>query len=129
MNYIFLVIVVLVVVAVLAIAAFTSFALDNEHFDRLKWLAMKWHYITAFVALLVKLFEFPYGMETVLIVAGIGALMAGLLGVSTKNYYAEQLQTTFNNESIEEMMSDFDECFEQEMEENNENEEDPSEEQ
>lgn len=129
MNYIFLVIVVLVVVAVLAIAAFTNFALDNEHFDRLKWLAMKWHYITAFVALLVKLFEFPYGMETVLVVAGIGALMAGLLGLSTKNYYAEKLQTTFNNESIEEMMSDFDECLEQEMEENNENEEDPSEEQ
>ena len=86
MNYLFLIIVVGTVALILAIAAFTSFSLDNAGYDRLKWLAMKWHYITAFVALLVKLFSFPYGMETVMIVAGIGALMAGLLGVSTSNY-------------------------------------------
>ena len=86
MNYLFLIIVIGAVVMILAIAAFTNFALDNAHYDRLKWLAMKWHYITAFVALLVKLFEFPYGMETVMLVAGIGACMAGLLGISTKNY-------------------------------------------
>ena len=86
MNYLFLIIVVGAVVLILALAAFTSFSLDNAAYDRLKWLAMKWHYITAFVALLVKLFAFPYGMETVMVVAGIGALMAGLLGVSTSNY-------------------------------------------
>ena len=128
MSYIFLTVVILVIVLIITIAAFTNFALDSEHYDRMKWLAMKWHYITAFVALLVKLFEFPYGMETVLIVAGIGACMAGLLGVSTKNYYAEQVQTTFNGESFSEMLSDFDACCDpdQEMEENYENEEEDS---
>ena len=91
MNYIFLIVVIVAVVIILGIAAFSNFALDNDHYDRLKWLAMKWHYITAFVALLVKLFDFHYGSETVLIVAGIGALMAGLLGVSTHNYPDDEI--------------------------------------
>lgn len=91
MNYIFLIIVIAVIVVIVGIAIFSDFALDNAQYDRLKWLAMKWHYITAFVALLVKLFGFPYGSETVLIVAGIGALMAGLLGVSNKNYSEDEI--------------------------------------
>jgi hypothetical protein len=87
MKYIFLIFVLVGVFLAVWLAAFTSFTLDNNHYDRLKWLTMKWHYITTFVALLVKLFGFPYGSETVLLVAGIGALMAGLLGVSSMNYY------------------------------------------
>lgn len=86
MKYAFLIITLAVVAAVIGIAAFTNFRLDNEHYDRLKSLAMKWHYITAFVAAIVKVFEVPYGVETVAIVAAVGALMAGLLGVSTKEY-------------------------------------------
>ena len=86
MSYTFLIVVIIAVLAIIGIAAFTNFCLDNAHYDRLKWLALRWHYITAFVALLVKLFGFPYGSETVLLVAGIGACMAGLLGVSNKNY-------------------------------------------
>ena len=86
MKYAFLIITLAIVAAVIGIAAFTNFRLDNEHYDRLKALAMKWHYITAFVAAIVKVFDLPYGVETVVIVAAIGALMAGLLGVSAKEY-------------------------------------------
>ena len=86
MKYAFLIITLAVIAAVIGIAAFTNFRLDDEHYDRLKSLAMKWHYITVFVAAIVKVFEVPYGVETVAIVAAVGALMAGLLGVSTKEY-------------------------------------------
>ena len=123
MNYLFMICVIIAVIVICAIAAFTNFALDNEHYDRMKWLVMKWHYITAFVALLVELFKFPFGSETVLLVAGIGAAMAGLLGVSTKNYKAVDLQSTFNGESILEMTD------EQGTEEVYEKEDEPAEEQ
>jgi nitrogen fixation-related uncharacterized protein len=93
MKYAFLIITLAVVAAVIGIAALTNFRLDDEHYDRLKSLAMKWHYITAFVAAIVKVFEVPYGVETVAIVAAVGALMAGLLGVSTKQY--NQLQNMY----------------------------------
>lgn len=93
MNYAFLIITIVVVLAIIGIAAFTNFRLDNDHYDRLKSLAMKWHYITVFVAAIVKVFEVPYGVETVAVVAAIGALMAGLLGVSTKQY--NQLQNMY----------------------------------
>jgi TRAP-type C4-dicarboxylate transport system permease large subunit len=75
------------VLAILAIAAFTNLELDDKHYDRLKWLALKWHYITAFIAAIVKVGNFPYGIETVAIVAAIGALLAGILGISAGNYY------------------------------------------
>ena len=93
MNYAFLIITLAVVLAIIGIAALTNFRLDNEHYDRLKHLAMKWHYITAFVAAIVKVFEVPYGVETVAVVAAVGALMAGLLGVSTKQYNMLQPMT------------------------------------
>lgn len=92
MSYLFLIIVIVAVIGIVALAGCTDFCLDNERYDRLKWLAMRWHYITAFVALLVKLFGFPYGTETVGVVAGIGALMAGLLDVSTKNYERDEFE-------------------------------------
>jgi hypothetical protein len=54
---------------------------------------MKWHFIVAFVAAIVKTFSVPYGVETVAVVAAVGALMAGLLGVSTKQYNMLQPMT------------------------------------
>jgi TRAP-type C4-dicarboxylate transport system permease large subunit len=93
MKYAFLITTLAVVAVIIGIAAFSNFKLDDEHYDRLKALAMKWHYITAFVAAIVKVFDLPYGVETVVIVAAIGALMAGLLGVSTKEY--NKLQNMF----------------------------------
>lgn len=86
MNYAFLIGTIIVVVAIIGIAAFSKFELEDENYDRLKWLAGKWHYITVFVATIVKIFNMPYGVETVALVAAIGAVMAGLLDVSTVQY-------------------------------------------
>lgn len=87
MNYLFLVIVLAVIIAILAIASFGNFELDSVHYDRLKWLVIRWDYIVVFIALIVKTFEMPYGVETVAIVAGIGALLAGLMNISSKSFY------------------------------------------
>lgn len=86
MSYMFLIIVIAIVIGIIALAAFTNLCLDNEHYDRLKWLADKWDYFATFVAVIVKIFDFPYGVETVGVVIAIGALMAGVLGVSAHNY-------------------------------------------
>lgn len=90
MTYMFLIIVIAVVIGIISVAAFTNLCLDNEHYDRLKWLADRWDYIGVFIAVLVKLFDFPYGMETVEVVIALGALMAGILGVSAKNYEKDE---------------------------------------
>lgn len=86
MNYLFLIIVIAVVLIVIGIAAFTDFELDNEHYDRLKWIVIRWSYITVFIGVIVKTFNIPYGIETVTVVAAIGAMLAGLLGVSTSEH-------------------------------------------
>lgn len=86
MDYLFLVIVILVVGAILAFASFSNFELDSEHYDRLKWVALHWDVLVVFVGLIVKLFDVPYGVETVSLVAGIGAALGGLLGISTKAF-------------------------------------------
>lgn len=86
MNYLFLIIVLVVVALILAIASFTNFELDSEHYDRLKWVALNWDVLVVFIALIVKLFAVPYGLETVSLVAGIGAALGGLLGISTKQF-------------------------------------------
>ena len=104
MNYIFLIAVIGVIAVVLGIAMFTNFELDDKHYDRLKWLVERWHYITVFIGLIVKTFNIAYGVETVTIVAGFGALIAGLLGISTSNWKLDQPQITFNDESLTEMM-------------------------
>lgn len=90
MNYFFLIIVIAIVVAVLVIATFTKFRLDDEQYDRLKWIVLKWSYLTTFIGLIAKTFDLPYGVETVTVVAGIGAMLAGLLGISTQSYQETQ---------------------------------------
>ena len=85
-DYLFFIIVIAAVLAAIAVAIFTNFHLTDEKYERLKWLTIRWSYITTFLGLIVKTFDIPYGLETVTVVAGIGALMAGLLGVSIKNY-------------------------------------------
>ena len=122
MNYLFLIIVIAVIVAIIGIAAFSNFELDNTHYERLKWLTMRWSFLVTFIALLVKTFSIPHGVETVAVVAGIGAMMAGLLGISTKNYYADATQMNFNGESLTEMMSEDDEYEEYDDEVGDDNE-------
>lgn len=96
MNYIFLILVIAAVAAVLAIAMFTNFRLDDEHYDRLKWVVIRWSYLVTFIGLIVKTFAVPYGMETVILVGGIGAMLAGLLGISNQAY--ENMQRIINTE-------------------------------
>ena len=96
MSYIFLILVIAAVAAVLAIAMFTNFRLDDEHYDRLKWIVIRWSYLVTFIGLIVKTFAVPYGMETVILVGGIGAMLAGLLGISNQAY--ENMQRIINTE-------------------------------
>lgn len=91
MTYIFPITIFIIVVAVLAVASFTNFELDNYHYDRLKWVVLKWSYLVTFVALIVKTFNIPYGFETVTIVAGFGAMLAGLMDISKTNWDGESL--------------------------------------
>lgn len=87
MNYLFLIIVLAVIVAILAIASFGNFELDSEHYDRLKWVVIRWSYIVVFIGVIAKTFNIPYGTETVTIVAAIGAMLAGLMNISSKSFY------------------------------------------
>lgn len=104
MDYTFLIAVVAVVLIVLAIASFTNFGLDDEHYDRLKWIVTKWAYLVTFIGILAKTFEIPYGVETVTVVAGFGAMLAGLLGISNTNYVGEKMTKMFNEDLLKDML-------------------------
>lgn len=110
MDYVFLITVIAVVIAVLAIASFTDFELDDYHYDRLKWITIRWAYLVTFLGVIVKTFDIAYGIETVTIVAGIGAMFAGLLDISNKEY---QKRPVLNEDDIE---SIFDEGEDEEIE-------------
>lgn len=108
MKYAFLMITLIVVVGVLLVATFSEFQLSNEQYDRLKKLVAKWHYLVAFLALIVSTFEVPCGKETVTIVAGLGAMLAGLMGISNKNYKGEKITEVYNADLLKDMLG-FDE--------------------
>lgn len=97
-SYLFLIIVIVVVIAILAIATFTRFKLSNEQYDRLKWLAIRWDVLVVFIGLIVKLFDMAYGLETVSLVAGIGAALGGLLDISSRNFESEEVAGMLDNE-------------------------------
>lgn len=129
MNYLFLIIVIAAVAGILGIAAFTNLEMDNWHYERLKWVVMRWSFLVTFIGVIVKTFSISYGVETVTIIAALGALMAGLLGISTTNYYADATQSTFNGESLPEMMDEPEDYEEYETEvDENETEDEPAEE-
>lgn len=111
MNYLFFIVVIGVVLAVLGIAMFSKFKLDNEQYDRLKWVVIRWSYLVTFIALIVKTFDVQYGIETVTIVAGIGAMLAGLLGISNKEWTGEGLTNMFNEDLLKDMVG-YDEAVE-----------------
>lgn len=126
MNYLFLIIVLVIVLGVLGIAAFTNFNLDNEHYDRLKWITIRWSYLVVFIGLIAKTFDIPHGTETVTIVAGIGAMLAGLLGISNNNYIGEKVEKMFDEDALKEMFV-IEEETEEEIEEDTEEEEESEE--
>ena len=86
----FFIITIGIILAILGIAIFTHFELDDEHYDRLKWVVIRWTYLVTFIGVIVKTFDIAYGVETVTIVAGIGAMLAGLLGISNMGYEERQ---------------------------------------
>lgn len=104
MNYLFLIITIAVIVAILCIAAFGKFKLSNEGYDRLKAVVIKWQYIVVFIALIVKTFDVTYGIETVTIVSGVGALLAGLMGISNVNYTGEKITEMYNADLLKDML-------------------------
>ena len=108
MNYLFLIITLAVIAVVLLIAGFTKFRLANEGYDRLKWIVIRWSYIVVFIALVAKTFKMPYGLETVAIVTGFGAMLAGLMGISNKNYNDERVTNLLNADLLKDMLG-FDE--------------------
>ena len=89
MNFVFPIVVFAIVLGVIGIASFTNFELDNYHYDRLKWVVIRWTYLVTFIGVIIKTFEISYGIETVTIVAGFGAMLAGLMNISHSNYYGE----------------------------------------
>ena len=102
MNYIFPIAVFATVAIVLAIASFTNFELDNYHYDRLKWVVIRWSYLTTFIGLVATTLEIPYGAETVTLACGVGAMLAGFLGISKGNWDGESLDDVDDDEEIEE---------------------------
>ncbi len=123
MNYTFLIATVGAIAVILGIAAFSKFELADENYDRLAYLVQRWSYIVVFVGLIAKTFNMPYGVETTTLVAGIGALMAGLMNISTENWKLSQPQITFNRDSFLEMMDgDFEEAEDEETTELSEEE-------
>ena len=79
-----------IIVAILGVAIFTQFSLSDQQYDRLKWIVIRWDYLIVFLGLVVKTFNVSYGLETVTIVGGIGALLAGLLHISNQTYEEHQ---------------------------------------
>lgn len=107
MNYIFPIAVFATVAIVLAIASFTNFELDNFHYDRLKWVVLRWSYLVVFIGLIVKTFDIPYGTETVTLIAGLGAMLAGFLDISEKNWDGEELfDDIFDEEELDDLESE-----------------------
>lgn len=104
MKYLFFIITIAVVLGVLLIATFSKFKLTDEQYDRLKAAVIKWQYLVVFIALIVKTFDVQYGIETVTIVSGFGAMLAGLMGISNANYTGERMTNMFNEDLLKDML-------------------------
>ena len=65
--------------------------LQNKTYDFLKWFALA--FIPAFVTLVLTLgdiWSIPYYVQIGATVSAIGVFIAGVLGISTKNYNADK---------------------------------------
>lgn len=91
-NYIFMISVLVILGLSLLAVTFCNFKLTNEQYDRLKSYISKWPYLLTFLGVIVSTFSFPYGEETLTIVAAIGAFIAHILGVSNKTYTEGAMQ-------------------------------------
>ncbi len=81
--------------------------MSNKLYDILKWIAQ---YLlpglgTLYFAL-AKIWGLPYGVEIVGTISAFDAFLGGLLGISSANYYSEQVQTNVNNDSQDELIEE-----------------------
>lgn len=81
--------------------------MSNKMYDILKWIAQ---YLlpglgTLYFAL-AKIWGLPYGAEIVGTISAFDAFLGGLLGISSANYYSEQVQTNVNNDSQDELIEE-----------------------
>ena len=105
MKYSFLIATLAAIIAVLTIAVFCKLRLTNEQYDRLKSVVLKWQYLVVFVALIVKTLDVPMGVETVTIVSGLGAMLAGILGVSNTNYQDEKVTQALGEDLLKDILN------------------------
>ena len=81
--------------------------MSNKMYDILKWIAQ---YLlpglgTLYFAL-AKIWGLPYGTEIVGTISAIDASLGGLLGISSANYYSEQVQTNVNYDTQDELIEE-----------------------
>lgn len=81
--------------------------MSNRMYDILKWIAQ---YLlpglgTLYFAL-AKIWGLPYGTEIVGTISAIDAFLGGLLGISSANYYSEQVQTNVNYDTQDELIEE-----------------------
>lgn len=81
--------------------------MSNKMYDILKWIAQ---YLlpglgTLYFAL-AKIWGLPYGVEIVGTISAFDVFLGGLLGISSANYYSEQVQTNVNNDSQDELIEE-----------------------
>jgi len=85
-QYAFLITTLAVLAVAVIFVTLHGVRLSNEQYDRLKNIVIKWSGITTFLGVIVATFSFPYGEETITLVAAIGAFMAYMLNISDKSY-------------------------------------------
>lgn len=81
--------------------------MSNRMYDILKWIAQ---YLlpglgTLYFAL-AKIWGLPYGVEIVGTISAFDAFLGGLLGISSANYYSEQVQTNVNADTQDELIEE-----------------------
>lgn len=81
--------------------------MSNKVYDILKWIAqILLPGLGTLYFALSKIWGLPYGVEIVGTISAIDAFLGGLLGISSANYYAEQVQTNVNIDTPEELIEE-----------------------
>lgn len=63
--------------------------LSNKTYDRLKWVVLKLPALGTFIFALSEIWGLPYGDKIVGSIAALATFLCTLLGISSKNYYAD----------------------------------------
>ena len=86
-NFTFFIAVIAILVIAVVFITYRGLQLNNDQYDRLKAVVMKWPAIITFLGVIIATFPgISYGAETVTVVAAIGAFLAECLNVSDKSF-------------------------------------------